>query len=273
MKQRMITGFTMAFLLLGLLFQPYSVMVLVVAMAIACWSYMEFDSLFFKSKNFFRRFRVCALILFSMWILSYGIEYSWILVWMPVFVLGLRQVVAGNSDGKVEEAVEDLAYELMGFFYVLCLCGFLYPIYLTGMEGNYYLLLLFLAVFGADVFAFLVGRRWGKTPVASSISPKKSIEGLVGSVLGALFFCTIWLWVFPKPVPDSFKISILCFMPVISLLGLAGDLLESLLKRSRHKKDSGSSLPGHGGILDRIDSLALVAPLYYFYIQFILVRP
>jgi phosphatidate cytidylyltransferase len=159
----------------------------------------------------------------------------------------------------------------MGFFYILSLFGFLVPIARTGEYGRSYLLLLFLIVFVGDVAAFYIGRRFGKHSLASQISPRKSIEGSAGAVMGALVITWFWLhYLYPGPLTSKLRWTLLTLIPVLSLLAQVGDLLESLFKRSRHRKDSGAALPGHGGILDRVDGLALAAPFFYFFISFVL---
>lgn len=273
MKQRLVTGFTLAFLLVALLYQPYDILLFVVASTLACWGYIEFDRIFFNEANFSRRIRLCVLIAIAIWTLASATEFAWVIIWLPMFVLSLRQVVFANRDGNTEWAVKELAYEVMGFFYILSLFGFLVPIANTGLYGRSYLLLLFLTVFVGDVAAFFVGRRWGKHSLASQISPRKSVEGSIGGVVGSLGITWAWIhYIYPGPVTSAYQVTILTFIPVVSLLAQVGDLLESLFKRSRHYKDSGASLPGHGGILDRVDGLALAAPLFYFFLLFVLER-
>jgi phosphatidate cytidylyltransferase len=122
-------------------------------------------------------------------------------------------------------------------------------------DGAGLLLGLGLAVALADVGAYLVGRALGRTPLAPRLSPAKTREGLIGSIGGAL----VGVWLFaPYVGPPT--------LPLAALIGLGavwGDLLESALKRSVGVKDSGDWLPGFGGLLDRVDSLLVVAPLVY----------
>lgn len=273
MKARIVTGLLLAIALIALLYQPYDIFLFLVAASMACWGYIEFDTLFFNEANTSRRVRLCVLISLAIWTLANAPMFSWLVVWLPLFLLSFRQVIFANRDGNTEWAVKELAYELMGFYYILSLFGFLVPIAETGVYGRSYLLLLFLTVFVGDVAAFFVGRRWGKHTLAAQISPRKSVEGAIGAVVGAVGIAWLWIhYIFPGPVTTHFQVTLLTFIPVVSLLAQVGDLLESLFKRSRHCKDSGNSLPGHGGILDRVDGLALAAPLYYFFLTFFLER-
>lgn len=117
------------------------------------------------------------------------------------------------------------------------------------------LILVLLVIWATDTGAFLIGRKIGKTKLAPAISPNKTIEGSVGGTVLASLLAFIYLIYYPQP--DLF-ISPFILMIIISITGQVGDLLESKIKREYHTKDSGKLLPGHGGILDRFDSLLLV---------------
>ncbi|HEX5099859.1 MAG TPA: phosphatidate cytidylyltransferase [Polyangiaceae bacterium] len=130
--------------------------------------------------------------------------------------------------------------------------------------AGWVLLVLMLGWFG-DTGGYFFGRFLGKTKLYEAVSPKKTRAGLVGAVVGALAGAVLAAeWYLPRlPVTDALLLG-----GVSGLLGQAGDLTESLLKRSTGVKDSGSLLPGHGGILDRIDAVLVLAPLVYLYTVF-----
>ncbi|MEX2131154.1 MAG: phosphatidate cytidylyltransferase [Pseudohongiellaceae bacterium] len=117
----------------------------------------------------------------------------------------------------------------------------------------------------ADIGAFFVGRKWGKRKLAPELSPKKSWAGVWGSLGSTTLYAvacvliTNW-YLLPLSLPTS-ALLVLGSIPVV-MISIAGDLFESMLKRNRGLKDSGSILPGHGGIMDRIDSLTAAIPLY-----------
>jgi phosphatidate cytidylyltransferase len=129
------------------------------------------------------------------------------------------------------------------------------------------LILAMVAVYVGDIFALYGGRAFGRHRLAPVISPKKTwegaIAGLVGSVAGSLL-APLW---FARALPVRHAVALGLLLGTV---GIAGDLAESLLKRAAEVKDSGSLLPGHGGILDRIDSLLFAAPvLYSYYVLFL----
>lgn len=127
-------------------------------------------------------------------------------------------------------------------------------------QGQGLLLFLLILVWVSDSGAYFVGRRWGKTALAVNVSPNKTREGLYGalgvglitSIIGAFCFGLTW---------QKWLLFILLSLVVV-LFSVLGDLLESMIKRARGVKDSGRLLPGHGGLLDRIDSLTAAAPIF-----------
>ncbi|MBU3012924.1 phosphatidate cytidylyltransferase [Polaribacter vadi] len=117
-----------------------------------------------------------------------------------------------------------------------------------------------------DSFAFLVGKNFGKNKLFPSVSPKKTIEGL----LGGLVFAIITGFIISKYNTDFTTLNWLIIAVIVSLIGTVGDLVESKFKRQANIKDSGNIMPGHGGILDRLDSLLFAAPFVYLYINYII---
>lgn len=123
------------------------------------------------------------------------------------------------------------------------------------------LLIFFFIIWSADTGAYLAGRTWGKHKLAPSISPGKTIEGLIGGLLGALIVATlvgILVWQLSLTKLVLWLLAVI----VITLFSVSGDLFESIYKRRAGVKDSGKLLPGHGGVLDRIDSACAALPPY-----------
>lgn len=129
---------------------------------------------------------------------------------------------------------------------------------------------LFILIWTNDTFAYLVGKSMGKHKLFERVSPKKTIEGFIGGVIFAAFagFLISKLYIQPKPEFSSKSILIWTIIAlIVSIFGTIGDLIESKFKRIAGVKDSGSIMPGHGGILDRLDSVIFVAPIIFLFYQ------
>jgi phosphatidate cytidylyltransferase len=132
-------------------------------------------------------------------------------------------------------------------------------------RGPLALLVPFLVVVASDSAQYYGGRTLGRHKLAPLISPKKTVEGAIsGLVVGAAV--TPWLFHFIDPRPPLWLLAVLGLL--IAIIGIVGDLFESLLKRSSGIKDSSHLIPGHGGILDRIDALLFVFPTYYLFLRY-----
>jgi phosphatidate cytidylyltransferase len=128
--------------------------------------------------------------------------------------------------------------------------------------GPALLLFLMVLIWVVDSAAYFSGKRWGRVKLAPFISPGKTREGLYGALVGMVIFSLVlWYWGGMGRV-GWFAILLLCM--TTGLFSVVGDLFESLLKRQRGVKDSGHLLPGHGGVLDRIDSLTAASPIFLF---------
>ncbi len=155
------------------------------------------------------------------------------------------------------------------FFYVAMMLSY---IYLTRQlpAGAYWVWLIILYSWGSDTCAYCVGVLFGKHKMAPVLSPKKSIEGAVGGVLGACLLS----WIYCSAFKDHMGITqrevilITAFAAVGALISMIGDLAASAIKRNFEIKDYGTLIPGHGGILDRFDSVIITAPIIYYLLLF-----
>ena len=132
-------------------------------------------------------------------------------------------------------------------------------------HGESLVFFLLLVTWAADTGAYYAGTLCGRRRLAPRISPKKTVEGLAGGLAGATMVACAARWTF---VPDFSMVDTLVLALLLTLAGLWGDLVESAIKRSAGVKDSGGLLPGHGGMLDRLDSLLFTAPAFYYYVTF-----
>lgn len=153
---------------------------------------------------------------------------------------------------------------ILGVLYIVLLGGHLVAVR-TGFRHELSADLLsffFLIIFGSDIGAFYAGKAFGKHKLAPSISPGKTWEGVAGGVLAALLFAAIAHFWFFRELPLKLALPL---GAVMTILGILGDLTESAVKRSAGAKDAAKILPGHGGLLDRLDSLLFNAPVIYYF--------
>jgi phosphatidate cytidylyltransferase len=153
---------------------------------------------------------------------------------------------------------DDVAYSMLSALYVGI--GFYYFIE-TRIEGLTYIFFALFIIWATDSGAYFIGRAFGKHKLWPEISPKKTVEGSIGGILSALLIAFIFSMFSDWNVP---ALQLYGTTAILSIFGQIGDLVESALKRHYGVKDSGNLLPGHGGILDRFDSLLFVLPIMHF---------
>lgn len=151
---------------------------------------------------------------------------------------------------------------IVGVFYVAWLLSYLLLIRVLP-HGKNMIFFLLLVVWTGDTAAFYMGKFFGKHKLSPRISPNKSIEGALGGMFGSILVSAVAHFTFLKQINLANSIS-LGFL--LNVFGQLGDLTESLLKRGFRVKDSGTLIPGHGGILDRIDSILFAGPVLYYYV-------
>jgi len=162
-----------------------------------------------------------------------------------------------------KEGLHDLSLSLLGIAYLALLCPYL-ALIRNLSNGSTLFLLLLVIVWLTDTGAYFIGKKWGAHKLYEKISPGKTIEGAVGG----LVFALVGAYLYASAFIDFINIpQILIIAFLVSCIGQVGDLCESMIKRSFRYKDSGKIIPGHGGILDRIDALIFAAPLLYWFIS------
>ncbi len=189
---------------------------------------------------------------------------------VPLAVTLLIAGLAVELYRRIDRPLDNVALTVLGVFYPAVLAGYLVDLRLGSapvlgdFEAFALTATIMLAIWASDSFAYIVGRLVGKTPLFPRISPKKTIEGSVGGVLGAVAMIALLklVWVPFLDWSDVVVLGIIC-----GALGQLGDLAESLFKRSVGVKDSGAYFPGHGGMLDRIDAMLVAMPLVVFYLD------
>jgi len=186
----------------------------------------------------------------AQWTIRYELVLLVGLAWLAAEVLG-----AGSS-------IQHAAAGVMAPIYTGVPLAMLVVVHAT--HGWRATLMLIATVIVSDSSQYYAGRTFGRHPLAPAISPKKTIEGAVGGLIaGTAFAGAAGRWLLPEaPIGGLLVLGV-----VIVVLGICGDLFESRLKRAAGMKDSAALIPGHGGVLDRIDALLFVAPAFYVYLE------
>ncbi len=190
-----------------------------------------------------------------------------VMVIMLAFLIGLLAVYVFTYP---KYNANQIMAAFFGLFYVGVMLSFLYQTRMLPM-GQYIVWLIFLCSWGCDTCAYCVGVLFGKHKMSPILSPKKSIEGAVGGVVGTMLltaiYCTVISNVFA--VEEFAILPLVCISGVGALISMVGDLAASAIKRNFEIKDYGKLIPGHGGVLDRFDSVIITAPLVYFLAYYI----
>lgn len=169
----------------------------------------------------------------------------------------------------IKGSAGETAFLFMGFLYVPLLLSHLVLLRGIPEHGIHWIFLLMVIVMAGDTCAYYVGSTMGRRKLYPVVSPNKSVEGAIGGVAGSVVGAFIARATF---FPALTAVDCLATALLLGLLGQLGDLFESLLKRSFGVKDSGAVIPGHGGVLDRLDSILFAAPAAYYYAWFIFMR-
>lgn len=180
-----------------------------------------------------------------------------------VFLLGCAATVFASRRPLVD-ALGDIGISSAGLVFIVLPLSAVVRIHGVGILGPKLLLFTLVLVWVGDTTAYFVGRSFGRVPMAPQLSPKKTWEGAAANLLGAAIVAVVmfrWLDI------DAFQAVVVACLANVA--GQAGDLLKSAYKRGAGVKDSGTLLPGHGGVLDRIDALILAAPVVWYYFRFV----
>jgi phosphatidate cytidylyltransferase len=182
------------------------------------------------------------------------------------FVLGIA-VIALGSRRDITEILASISVSVAGLIFVVLPFSAVVRLHGVDLFGPRLLLFTVVMVWVGDTAAYFVGKGIGRWKMAPQISPNKTWEGAAANFLGALFVAAVFgYWTAIQPA------HMLAMAAVGSVAGQLGDLFESAWKRSAGVKDSGTILPGHGGMLDRIDALILAAPAVWYYFEWVVLK-
>ena len=241
--------------------------------AVCALSLREYYNIVFPDTLKNSLFAFCGLVFgtFALVAASYN-AVEWMMLWLALdFVAcGFISVCKNRVDRTI---LKTMAYQVLSMIYIPLLLAFLVFIRM-GENGTLWVFYLLVIVFSGDVGAYYVGTYLGQHKLIPAVSPKKTVEGALGGIGANLFFGSVinmnlpnlpWGW----DMPSLPWLPALLFFALAGISGQFGDLFESLFKRAANVKDSGNVLPGHGGMLDRIDALLFAAPVAYVFNAFI----
>jgi len=185
-------------------------------------------------------------------------------VLMPAALLAIfvRSLMGGMADGPMRRAV----MTTFGFIYIVILMSFVLRLRLLP-DGSLYVFYLFLITWLGDAGAYYIGAYFGKRKL-TDISPKKTWEGVFGGIVGGLAAAHLANYFLPLEGVGYLSLSVLVL--ILSAGDICGDLFESVIKRTAGVKDSGQSIPGHGGFLDKMDAILFNAPLFYIFVVLVI---
>lgn len=186
---------------------------------------------------------------------------------VPLAVFFLLAVMAVYVFAFPKYKVEQMLYLFFGFFYTGLMISYIYQVRM--LEGGAFSVwLIFIAAWGSDVCAYCAGMLLGKHKAFPVLSPKKTWEGCIGGVLGAALIAVLYCLAMNTWFAQSFSViqfALVCGCGAV--ISQVGDLAASAMKRNNEIKDYGKLIPGHGGVLDRYDSVIFVAPIVYYLLQ------
>ena len=268
LKQRIITALILLAVLLPAMFHsaigPFAALTLLLVAA-AGWEWARMNGRGAQSSRAVGGLLAGAMLLF--WWRG-GLDRNWLAIWWAAFAVWLLVSVVMLRRGVVGwQAWPVLPRLVMGLLLLACAWLALVQAHQVGLV---FLLSVLTLVWAADIFAYAGGRAWGRRKLAPTLSPGKSWEGAISGFVGVCLLALFWLWFdqrFATASPSLFSrlwsagpLWLAGALVLLTTTSVVGDLLESLVKRGAGMKDSSQLLPGHGGVLDRVDALLPVLP-------------
>ncbi len=270
MKQRVITGLIFGIIFIGALLLMNTVFFPAFLAVLSCMAVFEIE----KAIGLTNKMIIAATMVVSgifPFVTHFNIKVPFAAVGSVYVVLILIFMLLKFEKTKFEQAVIGVfASVCVPFSFSLMIVFRDADIHFNGYtkkDGLFLLILAFFASWMTDIFAYFVGSKLGKRKLCPKISPKKSVEGAIGGVVGAVLLNLLLLFVFKKFIFEDSSLlsyaSVAIISVILSVVSMFGDLAASTIKRNFGIKDFGKLLPGHGGIMDRFDSVLFVLPVLY----------
>ena len=261
---RVVSGVVLAAVFFAIIWFANSTVLLVVALGVAALAVHEYVRLFRALGAEMPAVPIFA----STWAVAANVAYPKVAMEMllaVVLILVAVWVMAALKPSGFARAAAGAAAGVMAPAYIGIGLGSLVAVHVWGGRGAVVLLMATIVV--SDTAQYYAGRTFGRRPLAPTISPKKTIEGAIGGFVIAPAFLVLSAYYFVPAATNQLSLVVLAVALVVA--GIAGDLFESTLKRAAGVKDSSALIPGHGGVLDRIDALLFAAPVFYLYLRWL----
>lgn len=259
---RWISGFVIAILVMSALIFLSKVWVLGIIVALSALTFYEYIQMTHRGSPLYQRVSGIILCGLTTYLLLFYLKRPEEFLALFVFLLMISFLVHFRGSANPSERLKHVALFYLGISYIALSFTFIGAVR-TLSSWEYWVFLMLAATFLNDTGAYLVGHWLGKHKLAPNLSPGKTVEGFLGGWVFSLiagFLVHTFTGAYFISYTHTFILSTL-----IALVGPLGDLSESLIKRGLGVKDSGNLIPGHGGILDRVDSVLFTAPVVYFY--------
>ena len=266
LKQRILTATVLIGLILAILFllPPIAfTLFTVLLLGFAGWEWSHIMGFTHKGQ------RIFYVMLMILVMIGVGLVPAQQVLLLSLFgwIIALYCVISYGRNGRYK--AESKFFKGLAGIFVLAPCWLGLNVLRIRDHGAILVLLVFLIVWMADTAAYFVGRRFGQHKLLERVSPGKTIEGAIAAMLGSLILSLTFL-VLLLPQSNMYEAALFIILVMITaFFSIVGDLFKSVLKRQQNLKDSGNILPGHGGILDRIDSLTAAAPIFALGILFL----
>jgi len=208
---------------------------------------------------------ICALVLLRILTTGWVEPLAWTVILMLMGIYSFWQYEHGD-----DKAFLNLGLQVFGVFYIGVLGAYGVSLNQGEPHGNLWMLVTIALVWLVDAGAYLIGTRFGKRKIVLRLSPKKTLEGLIGGTLVGLLSGVLIGWVLRKPLPELGLLNGAILGLILGPVAFFGDTLMSLIKRSLGVKDTGNLIPGHGGVLDRLDSMLWAMAVGYYFMLLVL---
>ena len=270
--KRIVSSLVLILILIASIFwfpRPIVALIIGLLIGVGLWEFYTITEI--KGHNPFKGYGTCCgimlVVLTYIFISSQGIENEYIYILLFLILVSILVKHAFVKDGS--SVITDAAVTMLGVMYISFLFSFIIKLrYIPDPNsGKGWVMALFVITKVSDISAYVFGTRWGKHKLIPRISAKKTIEGSISGILGAVLaslICQFWF------LNGLSWMAIIGLGILLGVVGQVGDLVESLIKRDAQIKDSGKLVPGMGGVLDFMDSLLFTGPVMYIYLKLLL---